>query len=150
MTRDGTLWLDYPSVGGPSPKVRVATKPAAPTFHYRHSHWIQGGTAWPWAVASSVEGLESLSLQDLKPGNYTVRLYFAETADHSPGDRVQQVALNGTVVMKDFDIVAEAKQPMIGIVREIENVRITDTLTMSLRPVHGKTLISAMEVIRQP
>lgn len=147
-TRDGTLWLDYPSVGGPSPKIRVETIPENPTFHYRHSNWMKGGTGWPWVAASSVEGLKILILQDLKPGKYTVRLYFAETSELRPGDRLQNIFLNGEMVLNDFDILADAKQPMTGIVRQVDGVMIDDTFTMRLQSTIGKSLISGLELIR--
>ena len=40
MTRAGTLWLDYPSVGGPSPVIDVAETPASVKYRYRHSMWM--------------------------------------------------------------------------------------------------------------
>ena len=147
-TRDGTLWLDYPSVGGPSPNVRVETIPENPTFHYRHSNWMKGGTGWPWVAASSVEGLKILIMQDLKPGTYTVRLYFAETSDLRVGDRVQNIFLNGEMALSDFDILADAKQQMTGIVRQVDGVKIDDTFTMRLQSTVGKSLISGLELIR--
>lgn len=147
-TRDGTLWLDHPSVGGPSPKIRIEMVPENPTFHYRHSHWIKGGTVWPWVAASSVEGLNELKLQDLKPGIYTVRLYFAESNPIRPGDRIQNVFVNGQLVLSDFDILAEAKQPMSGIVRQIDGVMIDETFAMRLQSVVGQSLISGFELIR--
>jgi outer membrane protein assembly factor BamB len=147
-TRDGTLWLDYPSVGGPSPKITVVTKPKQPTFHYRHSNWMKAGAGWPWVAASTVEGLQELTLHDLKPGRYTVRLHFAEIANINPGDRVQTIRLQGRVILNRFDILAEAKHTMTGIVRQIENIMIDGTLTMTLEASVGQSLISGIEVIR--
>jgi hypothetical protein len=39
---------------------------------------------------------------------YKVRLHFAELAFSSPGQRVFNVAINGTTVLTNFDIVAAA------------------------------------------
>ena len=147
-TRDGTLWLDYPSVGGPSPKIRIETKPKQPTFHYRHSNWMKADAGWPWVAASAVEGLQKLTLHDLKPGRYTVRLHFAEIANINPGDRVQTIRLQGRVVLNRFDILAEAKQTMTGIVRQSENIMVDGTLTVTLEASAGQSLISGIEVIR--
>ncbi|MEQ1828923.1 MAG: PQQ-binding-like beta-propeller repeat protein [Pirellula sp.] len=147
-TRDGTLWLDYPSVGGPSPKIRIETIPENPTYHYRHSNWMKGGAGWPWVAASCVEGLEMLKLLDMKPGKYTVRLYFAENAQLQPGARVQNIYINGDVVLSDFDILAEAKKSMSGIVRQIEGVMIKETFSLRLQSIVGKSLISGFELIR--
>ena len=148
-TRDGTLWLDYPSVGGPSPKIKVATKPANPKFFYRHSNWINGGEAWPWVAASAVEGLEELTLHDLKPGRYTVRLYFAEPSSGAVGTRQQTISLQGTTVLMNLDIHAEAKSFMTGIVRQFDGIVVDDTLTITLQATRGKSLISGVDVIRE-
>lgn len=147
-TRNGTLWLDYPSVGGPSPKVRVETKPKAPTYHYRHSLWMSPGEGWSWVAASSVEGLREFTLHDLKPGSYTVRLHFAEPTDIGKGDRVQTVSLQGQPVLSEFDILAETQQKMTGVVRQFHNVAITDTLTMTLQATVGQSLISGIELVK--
>jgi hypothetical protein len=87
-------------------------------------------------------------LHDLKPGRYTVRLHFAEIANINPGDRVQTIRLQGRVILNRFDILAEAKHTMTGIVRQIENIMIDGTLTMTLEASVGQSLISGIEVIR--
>ncbi|MEO2019311.1 MAG: PQQ-binding-like beta-propeller repeat protein [Fuerstiella sp.] len=150
ITRDGTLWLDYPSVGGPSPKITVDTSPDKPTFGYRHSVWMQAGGEWPWVAASVVEGLEQLTLHNLKPGRYTVRLFFAEPDNLKSHDRVQTVSLQGKVVLRDFDVLSQAGRPMHGIVRQIKDVEVEDVLILNLLATKGQSLISGLEVIRQP
>lgn len=147
-TRDGTLWLDYPSVGGPSPKIRVITSPPDPTFRYRHSNWMKHGDGWPWVAASAVEGLKELTLHDLKPGRYTVRLHFAELDDIGPGDRVQTISLEGKAILRDLDICSEASSAMTGIVRQIDDVAIDGTLTFNIQAKSGRSLISGIEAIR--
>ncbi|WP_077026148.1 PQQ-binding-like beta-propeller repeat protein [Fuerstiella marisgermanici] len=150
VTRAGTLWLDVPSVGGPSPKVRVGMIPETPTYHYRHSVWMQGDDAWPWVAASSAEGLQQVTVRDLKPGQYTVRLYFAEMADAAAGERVLDVSVNAKSALQDFDIVAEAGAAMTGIVREFDDVEVGGTLTVDLSASKGKTLLSGLELVRLP
>lgn len=49
-----------------------------------------------------------------------------------------------------FDILAEAKQPMTGIARQIDNVKIDGRLTLRLQPTAGESLISGIELIRVP
>ena len=152
MTRDGTLWLDYPAIGGPSPRIRVETKPKNPTFRYRHSNWVEGGGGWPWAVASAMEGLDELTLYDLRPGTYTVRLYFAELSDKEADARVQTVSLQGRAVLQDFNIQTEAGGSMKGVVKELTNISVDGKLTLQLRPSKPdqKTLIGGLELIRIP
>jgi hypothetical protein len=65
MTADGTLWLDWPSVGGPSPDVRVQVTPATVEPFYRHSLWMKGGSGWPWVFASGIKGVQSVRLETL-------------------------------------------------------------------------------------
>src|SRR5258708_7901496 len=55
----GTLWLEYPSVGGNSPVVKVTVKNAIDYFR-RHSSQVKGGL--PWVAASGVKGMESITL----------------------------------------------------------------------------------------
>src|ERR1043165_3317471 len=60
MDDDGTQWLDYPSTGGPSPKIKLTTDPAKPETFSRHSMLVSG--AKPWVTASGFVGLKSLEL----------------------------------------------------------------------------------------
>ena len=148
MTREGTLWLDFPSVGGPSPKINVETIPAGPATTYRHSVWMNGGDGWPWVTASASIGLRQVKLHDLKPGRYTVRLYFAELDDVKPGSRVQSVSLQGRVVLKNLDLLDESGTMMKGLVRQFENIEIDDVLTLDLDASVGETLINGIEIVQ--
>ncbi|OGV69804.1 MAG: hypothetical protein A2283_13080 [Lentisphaerae bacterium RIFOXYA12_FULL_48_11] len=62
MASDGTLWLDWPSVGGPSPEVKVKVMPEKSESFYRHSLWMHGGNGWPWVFASGIEGVRSIQI----------------------------------------------------------------------------------------
>jgi len=76
---DGTLWLDWPSVGGPSPMVPVQVQPEGAEAFYRHALWSEGGQGWPWVSGSGIKGLTSLriepvALKSTPPGNtFSVR-----------------------------------------------------------------------------
>lgn len=148
-TREGTLWLDHPSVGGPSPKIRVETRPKSPAFHYRNSLWMNAGQSPPWIAASTVEGLQELKLHDLKPGRYTVRLHFAETRNAKIGERRQTIWLQGKPALRDFDIHAIAKAPMTGLTREFETEIEDGTLQLKLEATAGQSLISGIEIVRK-
>ncbi len=149
MTRDGTLWLDFPSVGGPSPNIRIETSPEKLTYRYHHSIWMKGDQVWPWVTASAVEGLQKLILRDLKPGRYTIRLYFSEPDKLNPGDRVQTISIQGQTVLNNFDIFSEAGGSMIGVVHQLEHVKVDDSLILNLDAQKGSSLISGFEIIRQ-
>ena len=87
MTHKGTLFLDVPSVGGPSPEIVVETEPKTPDMFYHHSLFTQGGRGWPWVCASAAEGITSIRLSGIKPGSFTVRLYFIEPHQTTKGAR---------------------------------------------------------------
>ena len=117
MTHGGTLFLDYPSVGGPSPEITLQTHPATPDYFYHHSLFIQAGRGWPWVCASGAQGIKSLRLTELKSGTFTVRLYFVEPQHTASGARVFDVALQGKPVLADFDIFVAAQGRMKCLVK---------------------------------
>ena len=131
MTHAGTLWLDYPSVGGPSPDVNIEATSSA-QYRYRHSVWMQSDEAWPWVSASTAEGLERFVIKDLKPGAYLIRLYFAEPDALGPKHRLQDIRLQGQLVVDDFDVAHEAGGVMRGVVKAFSNIAIKHKLTLEL------------------
>ena len=60
---DGTLWLDCPSVGGPSPRIPVEIAPADAEPFYRHALRMDAGEGWPWVAASGLAGVRSIKLE---------------------------------------------------------------------------------------
>ena len=156
---NGTLWLDYPSRGGPSPAVEVTTVPRQPIWFSRHSSRIEKGVL-PWVEASGAKGIKKISIKLAGSGRkeneagaerrYTVRLHFAEPDGKAQGERVFDIAINGKGVLKDFDIVKEAEAPNIGIVKEFAAVPASDTMRISLRPRRGsETVICGIELIAE-
>ncbi|MCK5804157.1 MAG: PQQ-binding-like beta-propeller repeat protein [Lentisphaeria bacterium] len=148
--KNGTLWLDYPSVGGESPDIPVAVTPAKPRWFYRHSARMRGGEL-PWVAASGAEGLSKVTLTLCKAGTasvarYTVRLCFAEQGDLKPGDRVFGIALQGKRVIEQLDIVKEAGRAT-GLVREFRGVQVADTLNVELISIAGKPTLCGIEVV---
>ena len=148
ISRTGTLWLDYPSVGGPSPIINAEAS-GTPVYRYQHSLWMQGDEKYPWVNASAVEGLQQFTLNGLKPGNYRVRLVFNEPDQLARGERVQQIELQGETVKRGFDLIAETGAPMRGITLEFSGIKITNQLTLGLSSSHGKTIISGLELVWQ-
>lgn len=147
MTDDGTLWLDHPSVGGPSPVIAVRTEPAEAKPFYHHSLWVEGGRGWPWVAASGIEGLRSLKAEGLKQGTYVVRLYFLEPEGTAPGTRVFNLAVQGKPVLSKLDIFREAGGRMRSLVKEFKAVSSDGTLTVALMPVAGETVMCGVELI---
>ncbi len=149
ITRDGTLWLDFPSVGGPSPQINLETIPVELNSHYRHSLWMKDGESAPWVSASAVEGLQRLTLHDLKPGRYTVKLFFTELHNGVLGDRIQNVSVQGQVVLEDLDVLKKAGGTMRSIVHSIDGVIVEDVFVLELSATQGTTLVSGVELIRE-
>lgn len=149
VTEAGTLWLDYPSVGGPSPEVTVTVEPRAPDLYYHHALWVEGGRGWPWVVASGARGLRSLTVEGLKDAVFTVRLYFADPEETTPGKRVFTVMLQGRPAVEDLDIVREAGGRMLGMVKEVSGLRCEGVLNVVLQPRVGIPLLSGVELVAE-
>ncbi|MCX6857703.1 MAG: PQQ-binding-like beta-propeller repeat protein [Verrucomicrobia bacterium] len=142
-TRDGTLWLDFPSVGGPSPEIQVRTEPEKPEFYYQHSLWMKGGQGWPWVAASGVKGLRAVTISGLKSGTYTVRLTFASPDD---AKHVFEIALQDQPALTKIEV--PAKQ--VAMTQTLTDIQVTDgTLTVKFTTLEGETLLSGLEIIRE-
>jgi len=135
MDEEGTLWLDFPSVGGPSPKVPVAVSPKRAEPFRRHASRIVAGPK-KWVAASGMRGLSSVTITVAKPSaarrQVTVRLYFAEPDNAKPGDRVFDVTIQGKQVLKGFDIVRAAGGPHRTVVKTFSGISAAATLTVGL------------------
>ena len=150
---DGTLWLDAPSVGGPSPDVPVRIAPAGAALFRHHSVRMQPGPL-PWVAASGIEGLSAVTVSLVNGRDtaaageqaYTVRLVFAETEGAAPGGRVSDVAIQGREVLKEFDIAAAAGGSFRPVVREFKGIRVQRDLTITLSAVKGKPLLCGIEI----
>jgi len=140
-TDDGTLWLDYPSRGGPSPDIPVEVTGEKLSYFRLHSSRIQvppGSGGLSWVASSGVSGVRKVKVtlaagSRPKPRRYTVRLHFAETKHLKPGDRVFSGSLQGTQVIRDLDLIQHAG-PRTAVVREFRGIEAADALTMTLTP----------------
>ncbi|MBA7689807.1 hypothetical protein ES703_98318 [subsurface metagenome] len=64
---NGTLWLEFPSIGGPSPDIPVRAKYEDPRWFRHHSSRVKG--KYNWITASGVIGLREVSIRMfLQPG----------------------------------------------------------------------------------
>ena len=149
MTEAGTLWLDYPSRGGPSPEVKIEVEPATAEFYYRHSLWIEGGYGWPWVAASGMKGASAITISGLRSATFSVRLYFAEPDHDEPAARRFDIALNGRTVAENFDVAKAAGGRMRTIVRQFESIRSDGSLKIDLDPRQGKPILSGIEIVAQ-
>jgi hypothetical protein len=151
----GTLWCDWPSVGGPASGVPVRVEPGAARSFYHHVSRMEGGGGPAWVAASGVRGARRIAVEVGRGGSpsglWTVRLVFAEPGEAQAGGRVFGVALQGRDVLKGFDVAEEAGGPWRGVVREFRGVQATDgVLTIDLAPQRGETLLSGVEAVAEP
>ena len=142
LADDGTLWLDYPSTGGPSPDLTINMAPDHIQYFRVHSGQIEAESdipQLPWVVASGAENVQSVTLRlatdDGNPRRYTVRLHFAELRDLKPGQRVFDVLLQGKKVLERFDIAKESGGTNRAVVKEFPNIAVESRLQVELKPV---------------
>jgi outer membrane protein assembly factor BamB len=152
---DGTLWIDYPSVGGPSPKIPVeVTATDSKTNWYRHHSAEFDGDGLPWVLASGVANIQSLHLtlaqEKTNKRTYTVRLYFAEPETTAPGERVFDVTLQGSKVLEGFDIASEAGAARKGVIKEFDNISVRSELKLDFESTGmAAPLLCGIEVIEE-
>ncbi|MFC1601918.1 NPCBM/NEW2 domain-containing protein, partial [Candidatus Sumerlaeota bacterium] len=81
---NGTLWLDYPSVGGEKKMEDVVVEPASASYFRHHASRIAEGEL-PWVGASGVRGARRITIplteRDGAPGTFTVRYVYGAPAD---------------------------------------------------------------------
>lgn len=111
------------------------------------------GPSIPWVLASllQIEDGETIRVDAVKPGPYLARFHFADLETTQPGQRVFDIAVNGTDMATGIDIVALAGGPLRGIVKEFP-VHVDERLTFQLRPANGSSLppvINGLELIAQ-
>ena len=148
MTESGTLWLDFPSIGGPSPNLRLMTEPASAKSYYNHALWIRGGRGWPWVASSGIQGMHSLKIEGLLAGMFTVRLTFAETAGAKPGERKFDVFIQGRKILDDFDPVVESGGDFRAYVHESQKIKVGENgvLEVRLEAEAGEPILSGVEL----
>lgn len=151
---DGTLWLEYPMVGGPAPQVEVKHTPKQVEWFRRHPSQVSGAPGW--VAASGAKGLESLTVtlggEDDPERAYTVRLHFAEPDGLEGGKRVFHVELQGKRVLENLDVCKEAGGPGRGLVKELKGVRVGADLTVRLTPTspdHRQAVLSGIEIVAE-
>lgn len=156
---NGTLWVEYPPVGGPSPRLAVSTQPSRPRWFRRHVLQVEGDGPH-WVMASGADGLEKLTIPlapqgkgTAQPRPYVVRLCFLEPDGLPEGRRRFDVALQGQPVLHDLDISAEAGGPGRGLVKEFHHILIDRELTLTLTPDKNapvpETVLCGVEVVAE-
>ncbi len=150
---DGTLWLEYPSVGGLSPVVNVKIKGESIEYFRTHSSRVRADL--PWVDSSGVKGLESATITLGPPGasprKYTVRLFFVEPDPAAGGERVFNVAIQGKPVIANLDVAKLTGGAWRGITREFTGIMAGEELEVTLTPsssnMKRRPVICGIEVL---
>jgi hypothetical protein len=150
---DGTLWLEFPSVGGSSPTVNIWMAPAEPEWFRRHSSQVSG-EGYHWVAASGVKGLSGLEIKlgdkSAPSRKYTVSLHFLEPDEVQPGERTFDVHLQGKTVIKSLDVVQEAGGRNRSIVRQFSGIEVKDLLLLEMawndKAKVKQTVLSGIEI----
>jgi outer membrane protein assembly factor BamB len=183
-SEEGTMWLEFPEVGGDSPSLQVTVTGERASYFRRHASQVSG-PGLPWVAASGVIDCESVRItpeiiRPPKPSSkpaakpsaeaaaeepeapkekrvhppapYTVRLYFVEPDDLSPGQRVFGVSLQGRPVLEKFDPVRAAAGRYRPVMKEFNGIIISDALEIAFRPASGSQagpVLSGVELIAE-
>jgi outer membrane protein assembly factor BamB len=120
-------------------------------------------TERPWLFTSGYQGLlrcEVPLIDDVneqEPGTYTVRLGFTALPGDKRGQRIFDVKLQDSVVLRDFDILKTAGKANKAIVKKFKGVRVKNNLVLELVPKSANLqinsdeapIINFIEVIRE-
>lgn len=137
---DGTLWLEYPYVGGPSPKVPVEVLPKSVQWFCNHTSSVENGDK-KWITSSGVEGVETVRItlapDAKKARNYTVRLHFTEPNNLSAGQRVFSIAIQNKIKIPKFDPVALSGGPNRTVIKTFLKISIKKDLIIQFKRNSG-------------
>jgi len=151
-----TMWLNYPSVGGPAPKVSIRVGTEQPKWFQRHSADVRGD-GLRWVAASGLEGVTSIrvplvmgkSKAPTTKRSYKVRLFFVSDEDAIEGTQVFSVNVQGKEVLKDFDVAKAAGDSSTMVVKEIAGVLADRELLVAFTSKKGKALICGLEIVAE-
>ena len=151
---NGTLWLDYPSRGGPSPEIQVTVTGDNLRWFCHHSSKIIGEGP-RWVAASGVEGVRQISvrLADKPTGErpYRVSLVFPIRGASARGKSPFDVYIQGNKVLENLDLGDDSLGPGTRVlVKEIERVMADQELRLEVVPaLNGAspaTVICGLEI----
>jgi outer membrane protein assembly factor BamB/precorrin-6B methylase 2 len=156
MAEDGTLWLDFPSVGGESPDIPIFIDSTNVSFFRRHSSKLQTNGE-EWIGASGLEGQIEMDItiagEQMTERSYTVDLHFAELFEKKPSERIFDVFIQGDKVLQNFDIVKEANGINKTIVKSFKGIKAKDTIVIKCLPCENspdsKPILCGVELERE-
>ena len=138
--KQGTLWVDYPSVGGSSHKVDVKVEGKDLRYHRRHSATLKARDM-AWVAASGVTGVSSVTVAlPGQEGPHTVRLHFADPGD---GGSTFDVQVQGKTAIKELSVAGQS------LIKTINGVDLAEQLSLTFTARKGRASISGIEIIAE-
>lgn len=118
---------------------------AAPATVYTTKRTGQNGVGYTYTIPLPTPA---------SPGQlYTVRLHFADDLSTATGQRVFNIAINGQVLLSNFDVFAIALQKTKAVVQDIANVAANANNQIVIQGQYGKVgnpLLNGLEIIPNP
>ncbi|MFT5466411.1 MAG: outer membrane protein assembly factor BamB [Verrucomicrobiales bacterium] len=120
MAESGVLWLDYPSVGGPSPKVVIETTPTKPEWFRAHVSRVEGKPEYPWVSASGATNLNAARITvggESEPDRaFGIRVFYLET--YEPAGSLNPASVESSLVRSKrgvLEIKFPSDRPVSGV-----------------------------------
>jgi hypothetical protein len=130
LAADGTLWIDYPSVGGD--KINVPVKISGGKAETGFTSGIKASL--PWVASSALIDVEKIEIETDK-GDVELSLYFCKTNSKDEFS----VAVNGKTV------IAKMPEPGLELVKTVM-VKSAGKLTVTFKKSAGRTFINGLKV----
>ncbi len=146
----GTLFMEYPIVGGESQEIDIEVKGDNVRYDRVHASLMKGGPeAQAWLGASLLAGAESIVIgTGKKGGDAKVRLYFSDLdVDGKAGRRVFDVKLQGEKVLQGLDLVKEAGIKTVVVKEFPVELKADGKLQIDLSAGKGQSVLAGVEVI---
>ena len=143
----GTMWLDYPNVGGPSPKLEIVVETSEDPKYFRlHPSQLRGDGP-NWVAASGVEGVRSVKIPvasgEAKERVFDVRLFFAEPVNELAAKREFTVKVQGQSSTVEGLAARRGKAALFSGIKAANEILIEFDRAAENAP----TLISGIEVV---
>jgi outer membrane protein assembly factor BamB len=118
---DGTLWIEYPVVGGTSPKVPVEVEGHVDWF--RHNSLRVSGAGPAWVAASGVEGVEKVTVwfaphespATVSPTTASPQPAVSIPIAQGPDDAEESAAGKVSLTSSDLDMTLAKSQQTVGL-----------------------------------
>jgi hypothetical protein len=140
MSKNGILWLEYPTIGGPSPEINIQVTPS-PTESFRFNSSKIESNELKWVAASGIKNVRKvkISLSPKKEDSpvpkvkkYTIRLIFTnvENSSESPFS----IKIQDNCVRKNVNILKESGGEMRAVIYTFKNIKVKKDLDIEFSP----------------